>query len=386
MKNILSKVKLGLITPEYPPDFGGVGHSVHRIAQGLADKGVNVSVIVMPEVISQHSMQSEQIIKQVDGAVSVYRITPPLRGATSGPELHTECFELLKQIGIQQHLNLLHCFFLGINSFLTGLVATELEIPWIASVRGDDLHKRLFRIQQYPYVYWTLEHADAVTFVSADLKRRADHVNKGNGLRRIIWNSISDATVNDFQSVFPDLHEVPTIGSVGRFRRKKGTDYLVEACSLLPFNVKLLLIGDFAADEQPYWNNLIQTYSSTNVDIVVTGITEHSTIATYYRQLDVLAIPSLHDGCPNVLLEGLALGLPIVASRCGALGDMLDASQSGIVVPPGDTNSLAEALIKSITDGTFRQKCWDNGKDFVRFQWTLKHEIEEWISVYTGLV
>ena len=69
----------------------------------------------------------------------------------------------------------------------------------------------------------------------------------------------------------------------------------------------------------------------------------------WYGAADLLCLPSLHEGCPNVVLEALASGLPVVAARVGGVPELLPPS-AGLLVAPGDPESLASALERALAE------------------------------------
>ena len=63
---------------------------------------------------------------------------------------------------------------------------------------------------------------------------------------------------------------------------------------------------------------------------------------------DVLCLPSRHEGCPNVVVEALACGRPVVATRVGGVPEMVHNGACGMLVPAQDADALAEALQRSL--------------------------------------
>lgn len=73
------------------------------------------------------------------------------------------------------------------------------------------------------------------------------------------------------------------------------------------------------------------------------------------QSLDVFVMPSLTEGTPNTIVEAMAHDKPIIASRVGGIPDMID-DESGVLVPPGDTASLADAMIRLGKDDELRSR------------------------------
>ena len=83
------------------------------------------------------------------------------------------------------------------------------------------------------------------------------------------------------------------------------------------------------------------------------------------RHTDVLVLPSHTEGFPNVVLEAMALGVPVVASRVGAIAEMLEADGAapcGLVIEPGDIDALTATLQRVLSDTAWGRRLGDNGR------------------------
>jgi glycosyltransferase involved in cell wall biosynthesis len=78
------------------------------------------------------------------------------------------------------------------------------------------------------------------------------------------------------------------------------------------------------------------------------GARAHEEIPSWMNAADVLCLPSLNEGLPNVALEAMACGLPVVASRVGGVPEIIREGANGFLVPPSDPNALAEALRRAL--------------------------------------
>jgi glycosyltransferase involved in cell wall biosynthesis len=79
------------------------------------------------------------------------------------------------------------------------------------------------------------------------------------------------------------------------------------------------------------------------------GARPHEEIPSWMNASDVLCLPSLNEGLPNVALEAMACGLPVVASRVGGVPEIVQEGVNGFLVPPSDPNALVEALRRALT-------------------------------------
>jgi glycosyltransferase involved in cell wall biosynthesis len=111
----------------------------------------------------------------------------------------------------------------------------------------------------------------------------------------------------------------------------------------------------------------------------------HDKIAEWLRSFDVFVLPSISEGCPNILMEALACGVPCIATRTGANEDLIEDRVSGLIVPWGDSAALADALVELLGNNDLRQKLGSAGRLRMR-EFSPERERLEWEGVYRELV
>ena len=153
------------------------------------------------------------------------------------------------------------------------------------------------------------------------------------------------------------------IGVVGRLVPIKGHKYLVSAAKRIikEFgNTVFVFVGDGYLEAR-----LQRQAESLGVrkNIIFAGW--RSDVIKILGLFDVLVLPSLNEGMGKVLIEGMALGKPIVASSVGGIIDLVKNGDNGILVPPRDSDALAEAILKLIRNKNLTQELGKNGKSKV---------------------
>jgi glycosyltransferase involved in cell wall biosynthesis len=155
--------------------------------------------------------------------------------------------------------------------------------------------------------------------------------------------------------------------AVGRLVEKKGFSTLLDAVARLEVPVMLRIVG--TGVEQEALEESIDHQGLTET-VELTGRRSHEKLPDEYAWSDVVAVPSVvdhngdRDGLPNVTLEAMACGRPLVASDVSALGDTVHAAGSGLVVPPADAVALAEGLT-TLTDPRLRAELGTAGRRYV---------------------
>lgn len=91
----------------------------------------------------------------------------------------------------------------------------------------------------------------------------------------------------------------------------------------------------------------------------ITGWQTGRQLLHYYRVADIFVLPTYAEGFPNVLLEAMSAGLPVITTPVGGIPGVLHDHVNGLLVPPGDTMALAEAMVRLARDELFRQRLSD---------------------------
>jgi glycosyltransferase involved in cell wall biosynthesis len=144
--------------------------------------------------------------------------------------------------------------------------------------------------------------------------------------------------------------ESPVIGFVGRLTRDKGLPELIEAFEFIlqaKPEAHLLLVGWFDASEDAL-RPALQTRIERHARIHCTGYVDDT--APYYRAMDLLVLPTRREGFPNVVLEAAATGLPVVTTECTGARDSVVPEVTGLLIPPGYPEAIAEAVIRLLHD------------------------------------
>jgi glycosyltransferase involved in cell wall biosynthesis len=387
----MKRQRICITTLEFPPDVGGVGESVARIAQMLHTVGYEVHVAVF------HSNQrktdtlrrSQCLSRQQDG-IMVHRLYPAIRSeAPIMQDFLSEVYFLLEQLHQRFEFDLFHGFFINETGFLTTLFAKEKGVPVINSVRGSDLHKHVFNAKQHGQITWTLANSDWITCVSQALQHRVCAlVPEAAAHTTAFLNSIRPLDFSGLpQPSLVERLEGTVIGSVGRFRDKKGLEFLLEACAELAphLSLTLLLVGDYADRERIYWEQQVAA-SPISDRVVITGLVDHETALAYLPHIDIFAVPSLHDGCPNALLEAMLAKRAIVGTAVDAIGEVLTHEVNGLVVPPGDRAALATALGQLAHSPTLQTRLGEQAYHTATTQLAPSVEQTNWVKVYSQIL
>jgi teichuronic acid biosynthesis glycosyltransferase TuaC len=235
-------------------------------------------------------------------------------------------------------------------------IAGALSVPAIAMSIGSDVN-RIGDAISAMHTRTVLRKSDFVITVCDDLRKKAVSMGARPERARAILNGCDLGTfhVGDRQKAREKLGIDPAVHAivyVGRMDVKKGLRELVEASALLQArrpNLHVYLIGD--GQDQQIVQSAIEAANASGYIHLYPSCT-FDDVALWMSAADVAALPSYMEGCPNVVLEALACGRPVVATNVGGIPEIMNDS-CGCLVPPQDAAALAEGL-NSVLD-----RSWD---------------------------
>ena len=255
------------------------------------------------------------------------------------------------------------CFWVYPDGFANVLLSKLLNIPIIIGGRGCDINTSGENRIKKMMIGWALKQSDGVLSVSNAMRLEMKKLNVPEGKIKVIPNGLNN--------VFKQMNKIDarkTIGLpenlannkiilfCGRFSYEKGLEYLISAADILNRrNIKfnILMVGDGSEKQE-----LIRLVDSLNLNniVIFMGQVPHDQIPVYMNACDIFCLPSIREGWPNVVMEALACGLPVVASKVGGVPEILTDDEFGIMVPPGEPFQLADSLERALN------RSWDTSK------------------------
>jgi teichuronic acid biosynthesis glycosyltransferase TuaC len=238
-------------------------------------------------------------------------------------------------------------YFLYPDAFAALQIGKALSVPVVAGGVGSDVHSIGHSISAM-HTRTVLREADFLFTVSRDLCDRAVAMGASPKKARPIISGCDWSVfhVRDHREARERLHinkDSKTVVYVGRMDLKKGLRELVEAAVLLrpqrP-DLQVYLVGE--GPDRPIVQKLIDCNKATRYVQTLAPCT-FDEVATWMAAADVFTLPSYMEGCPNVVLEALACGRPVVATNVGGIPEIMEDG-CGQLIPPRDAHALARAL------------------------------------------
>jgi teichuronic acid biosynthesis glycosyltransferase TuaC len=301
-----------------------------------------------------------------DGGRDVFHprfVAVPKLSAANGLTYCGAVLRVLRQLANAKGIDVVHAHCGYPDSVGVALASSFLAVPFVVTVHGSDINvyaeKELIR----PQLKWALRRARAVVAVSRaiqdkicelapDIRDRVFHIPCA-GVNRNVF-AMGDRTAAR-QSVGLE-HTAHAVVFVGRLVPIKAVDVLLSAWAMLlrrkrvGSSDRLVIIGD-----GPSRRGLERLASGPDFQSTVRFIGEVSQeeVAGWLRAATVFCLPSRNEGTPNVIVEALASGSPVVASAVGGIPDLVSEGRNGFLVGAAQPHSLAEALEKAL------HRTWD---------------------------
>ncbi len=243
------------------------------------------------------------------------------------------------------------------------MIGSTAKKPVCVTARGSDINDSPRYWLPRRAIRWALGRARAVVAVSGDLSKKMREVCGERLTVHVLPNGVDRTRF--YPRDEPLIAEEKLTGgrvvlAVGNLRELKGHDILIRAIALLR-DVSLIIVGT-GEEEAKLRRLIIELGVADRVHLV--GAVDNDALPAYYSAASVFALASSSEGCPNVVLEAIACGTPVVATSVGGIPDLLPASALRFLVTERSAEAFAEAIRSCLEDPPARQDLLDRAAEF----------------------
>jgi teichuronic acid biosynthesis glycosyltransferase TuaC len=243
--------------------------------------------------------------------------------------------------------DLIFSIFLYPDSYAALQIAKKLRVPLVAMGIGSDIHSIGDRISER-YTRTVLREADFLVTVSDDLRQKALAMGTSPKRSRAVVNGSDLSVFNVRDRTEARRHlgldpKAPIVVYIGRMDLRKGLRELVEASAKLRVGHPDLHV--YMVGEGPDRLQITRAIDAAGASGYIHALPpcQPDDVAVWMGAADVVTLPSYMEGCPNVVLEALACGRPVVATRVGGIPEIM-SDACGRLIPPRDAAALTGAL------------------------------------------
>jgi glycosyltransferase involved in cell wall biosynthesis len=291
----------------------------------------------------------------------------------------------VRKILRKQSIQILHSHDFKSNFY--GLTAsTGMPISRVVTAHGstrDSFMKRayLFMDERMSYRFFG-------RIIAVSERLRGELSQRGVSWKKIevIPNAIDLSLIVGNPEVFGKIERKPRYGEryvfgvVGRLYPDKGHRFFLEAFARLAKDyhfVSAMIVGD-----GPERTEILHMVAHLGLSEKVDLCGERDDMEVVYQGLNAVVIPSLREGLPYVLLESLALKIPVIATAVGDIPVLIRNGETGFIVPPGDADAIEKRMREFIASPEKAQQMADRGCDAVKKHCSPRKMIERLESVY----
>lgn len=382
-------MKIALLSEKYTPDIGGLAISTGRLGELFASAGHDVRVFCPSPNLPP---SEKQILRS--GGVRVTRFGAHKRV----DDTLVDWFELITDEHQREPFDVIHAYFLPMAGFVGAYAGKYLDVPSVASIRGNDIERAAFDPSKFAHVMYALQYADAVTTNASILAKKAKaFVDREihlipNGIDTTLFKPMERNETLAESVLEAPLREqapgvqMPVIGFVGELREKKGLATLLSGYAQLVKKTpaSLLIVGEVRNGED---KKVFDEFRISNPEyrITVTGHVPHKDLPAYYSLMDVFVHPSMRDGMPNAVLEAMACGKAVIATPVGGMTDIIEDGVNGYLVKINDAAGLAEKMAEVLSQPEKREAVGRSAREAALSQFTLAKELQSNLTIYASL-
>jgi len=173
----------------------------------------------------------------------------------------------------------------------------------------------------------------------------------------------------------------PILGCIGSFEERKGQTILLKALSLakiaLP-GIHLMLVGDGADEEK-----LRTLVKKMDLEQHVSFFPFTTQPEIVFERVDMTILPSIaKEGLPNVLLESMSMGTPVIASDLGGISEVIIHGETGLLITPGDIGQLRDAILLLWQNQSLRQEMSRNALHFIQSAFDKQRQFDRFLAFF----
>ena len=335
--------KVVIATPLYPPEIGGPATYARILEEELPKRGLTVELVKFSEVrhlpkVVRHFAYYRNVLRAARDADLVYALDPVSVGlpALLAARRAKKAF-FVKIVGDYAWEQGTQRF--GITDTLDAFVARRQPSPVVRILQAVErcVAARALRIIVPSEYLKTIVTAWGIESVNI----------------RVVYNAVSVGSIGTLPADIAHLPS-PRIISVGRLVPWKHMGRIIEAVAQIrpQITASLVIVGS-----GPLRFGLTRfAKEKLGASARIVGALTHADTLAVMRESDVFVLNSSYEGLSHVLIEALALGKPIVATRAGGNPEVVEDGVSGLLIPVGDTEALAAALERLLGDETLRKR------------------------------
>lgn len=344
--------------------YGGAESQLYELAKAL-DASWNVTVYCLSSVDRPYGQRLR------DAGVTVRVLES--RGSFD-PVRAKRLAGMLKDDGIE----LVHAFLFIASAY--AYLATRLArgIPLISSARNCKLERNAAR---RAIMRMAFRSSDAVICNSRAMAEfAAAHYSAPPERVHVVYNGVDASHF----AAGSDMDNAMAIGTIGRLEAQKNLGMFIEAASRVlkaSAGCRFNIVGEGSLRTE-----LEEEVRRRGLGDAIAFRGTTSDVAGFLGGLGQFWLTSDWEGTPNVVLEAMAAGVPVLATDVGAVAELVDDGRTGFLIPAGDAGLLADRSMRLMEDRDLARRMCDRGREAALTRFSIERMVEDTQAVYSGVL
>jgi glycosyltransferase involved in cell wall biosynthesis len=374
-------LKIIFVIRYFYPFIGGLEKKALNLAAALVQRGVRVEIVT-----SRFFNKWPQ--KETIQGIPIYRLpSPRIKIAGAFIYLFSLCSYIFNN---RKNICIIHAFQVGYSSALAVFMGRLFNKPTILNLAGSGGGGDICRHRSTPWgrvFLFFCCRALRIVIVNQEMYRELKTV--AYDVRSIVripngvdLKTFKPAENRDLVREKMGMQGKTLILYTGRLSREKGLDFLIRVFSkLAPEEPAILyIIGD--GPERSRLQNQVRNATLENAVHIRKAVND---VVPFLQAADIFIMPSWHEGLSNSILEAMACGLPVIATRVEGNAELIEHGVNGLLVAPGNDAQLVTACLSLISDSAQARALGQNAQKTVHGKYTMEQVVEQYITLYTSI-
>lgn len=371
-------MRIAIVASDYAPTVGGVQTAVRNIARHSARLGHCVTIL------SAQPRSDVPASEVVDG-ITVHRFPWGRRPLFTLPLRALASLVGMGRVLIGFKPDLVYIHFLSINALYVLLLHHVLRFKLVASARGNDIQGIPNRSRMQRWMLRRLfRRASGVLFCSSYVQRDAAPFLEGVSPQTFVGVVGDGFDADEFRGVKPYVHSAPYLLAMGRLVHKKGFDLLIQAFARISPEfpqLQLLIAGD-GEEQQPLQELLDRLELRDRVKLL--GFANRRETIRLFLGCEFFVLSSRIEPFGIVVLEAMAAGKPVLATKSGGVVDLVQPGANGLLVEP-QVSALADGMREMLSCPEETRRMGERAAGSIdKHTWAAV--TEEFLQVFTAII
>jgi glycosyltransferase involved in cell wall biosynthesis len=361
-----------IYSENFYPAIGGAELQLRRLASQLVRRGIPITVVTL-------QTRNELPRRETLDGITIFRLPYPRRRLLDSIVVPLRLASFL--LDHARDFRVLHVQGISLSGALATILARVLgKRTYFAVMGSEDQYIRASTRVPEAILFRFYAHAHGAVALNGQTRHYLIENRIPMGRIRIVPCGVDTAQFKpSARKSHRDANGLTAV-YVGRLVPGKGLSYLLQAWAQVVTrypSATLLLVGD-----GPLRRELEEQAESLNVQSRVRFLGARQDVHLILQEADLAISPSLSEGLSNSILEAMASGLPVVATRIPGTAELIEDGRTGILVQPADSEDLARGILSLLADADMRRRLGAQAAEVVRSRYSLSQMVDSFCALF----